>query len=368
MTSKRGSPGGSPYRSPATRSYHAVGRIPWQARRFDGTEVTLEGNATAIERDGETVIVLVARAAGERKEAEDALLESPAGFGSFFERNADAMSFFDPQTLRYIETNEAVARLIGAPGREALRNASPVERWPERQPDGRLSIEKVREMIKLALTQGSHRFEWLSHRCDGTELPLDVVMTAVPFGKRTVLSMVYRDISNRKLAEDEIRRLNTSLEKRVTERTIELVRSNDQLKRAEEALRKRSEQMQKHRDVLLELAQSNKSDLERALQKICSVSAATLEVARVSYWSVQEDDSAISCEVLYLRNTDSFDLQFKGRRLVFAEYPAYFDAAKRTIVANQVLSHPAASFVTNMLALLETGRQRKLTLFRRWRR
>jgi len=122
------------------------------------------------------------------------------------------MSFFDPQTLRYIETNEAVARLIGAPGREALRNASPVERWPERQPDGRLSIEKVREMIKLALTQGSHRFEWLSHRCDGTELPLDVVMTAVPFGKRTVLSMVYRDISKRKLAEDEIRRLNISLE------------------------------------------------------------------------------------------------------------------------------------------------------------
>src|SRR4029077_17604539 len=55
--------------------------------------------------------------------------------------------------------------------------------------------------------------------------------------------------------------------------------------------------MQKHRDVLLELAQSNKSDLERALQKICSVSAATLDVARVSYWSVQEDDSAISCEV-----------------------------------------------------------------------
>jgi PAS domain S-box-containing protein len=323
-------------------------KFVWQARRFDGTEVTLEGNATAIERDGETVIVLVARAAGERKEAEDALLESAAGFGSFFERNADAMSFFDPQTLRYIETNEAVARLIGAPGREALRNASPVERWPERQPDGRLSIEKVREMIKLALTQGSHRFEWLSHRYDGTELPLDVVMTAVPFGKRTVLSMVYRDISKRKLAEDEIRRLNTSLEKRVTERTIELVRSNDQLKRAEETLRKRSEQMQKHRDVLLELAQSNKSDLERALQKICSVSAATLDVARVSYWSVQEDDSAISGEVLYLRDTDSFDLQFKGCRLVFAEYPAYFDelAAKRTIVANQVLSHPAASCLT----------------------
>jgi len=91
------------------------------------------------------------------------------------------------------------------------------------------------------------------------------------------------------------------------------------------------------------VAENNKSDLERALRRICSISAATLGVARVSYWSVLEDDSAISCEVLYLRNTDSFDQEFKAREIVFAEYRAYFDelAARRTIVANEVLSHPA---------------------------
>ena len=244
-------------------------KFDWKARRFDGTEVILDGEATAVERDGKTMIVLVSREAGERKEAQDARLESVAGFGWFFERNADAMSFFDPQTLRYIETNDAVARLLGAPSREALRNTSPVERWPKHQPDGRLSIEKVREMIQLALTQGSHRFEWLSHRYDGTELPLDVVLTAVPLAGRTVLSMVYRDISERKLADDEIRRLNASLEKRVTERTIELVQANEQLKRAEEELRKRNNQMQKHRNVLLQLVQSNKLDLKLALQEIC---------------------------------------------------------------------------------------------------
>ena len=73
------------------------------------------------------------------------------------------------------------------------------------------------------------------------------------------------------------------------------------------------------------------------------MSAATLDVARVSYWSVQEDQLAVSCNVMYLRDTERFDHEFKGRRLVFAEYPAYFDelASKRTIVANDVLSHPA---------------------------
>ena len=76
------------------------------------------------------------------RESEDAPLENEARFRTFFERCADAMSLLDPQTLRYIEANEAVARLLGAPSREALRNESPVERWPERQPDGRPSVEK----------------------------------------------------------------------------------------------------------------------------------------------------------------------------------------------------------------------------------
>jgi PAS domain S-box-containing protein len=154
-----------------------------------------------------------------------------------------------------------------------------------------------------------------------------------------------RTLEERKRAESEIRQLNASLEKRVLERTIELVRSNDQLKRAEEKLRKRGEQMQKHRDVLLELAQSDKSDLAKALQKICSLSAGTIEVARVSYWSLQENDSAIVCEVLYLRGSESFDGHFKGTRLGSSDGPAYFEALanKRPIVADRVLTNPATS-------------------------
>ena len=208
-----------------------------------------------------------------------------------------------------------------------------------------------------------------------------------------------RTREERKRAEGEIRQLNASLEKRVAERTIELVRSNEQLKQAEEQLRKHGEQVQIHRDVLLELARSDKSDLEKALRKICALSAATLEVARVSYWSLQENNSVISCEVLYLRDAESCDQQFKGARLGFSDCPAYFEALadKRPIVADRVLMHPATScrritfsllvfppcsthpfgyaarssafFVTSISVRLATGRRKKSTLpphSRRW--
>ena len=154
-----------------------------------------------------------------------------------------------------------------------------------------------------------------------------------------------RTLEERKRAESEIRQLNASLEKRVLERTIELVRSNDQLKRAEEQLRKRGAQVQKHRDVLLELARSDKSNLAKTLQKICSLSAATLEVARVSYWSLRQNGTAIACEVLYLRDAESCDEQFKGTQLGFADCPAYFEAlaSKQPIVADRALKHAATS-------------------------
>jgi PAS domain S-box-containing protein len=157
--------------------------------------------------------------------------------------------------------------------------------------------------------------------------------------------MALRTREERNRAESEIRQLNASLEKRVADRTIELVRSNRQLKQAEEQLRKHGEQVQIHRDVLLELACSDKSDLEKALQKICSLSAATLAVARVSYWSLQEDNSTIVCEVLYLRSAESCDEQFRGARLGFSDCPAYFEAlaTRRPIVADRVLTHPATS-------------------------
>ena len=63
----------------------------------------------------------MARKTTKRKENEDGPLKNEARFRMFFERSAEAMSLLDPQTLRYIEVNEAVARLLGAPNRHARR-------------------------------------------------------------------------------------------------------------------------------------------------------------------------------------------------------------------------------------------------------
>jgi C4-dicarboxylate-specific signal transduction histidine kinase len=74
---------------------------------------------------------------------------------------------------------------------------------------------------------------------DGSEFPVEITLTVIEELEAQPLSFViWREISERKRAETEIRDLNTSLEHRVTERTKELERANAQLKNAEQELLK----------------------------------------------------------------------------------------------------------------------------------
>jgi PAS domain S-box-containing protein len=254
-------------------------------------------------------------------------------FQFLFERTSDAVCLIDPGTGTVVDCNDATAVLMRCTSRADLVGRRLEEFAASGQKEGSPTAEAVR-CIAERFQSRNNKFHWKARRFDGTEVTLEGSATAIERAGGTVVVLVARDAGEGKEAEGSL-----------LKRAIELVQANDRLKRAEKELCRRSGQMQKYRDALLELAHSNKSDLERALRRICSLSATTLDVARVSYWSVQEDDSAIRCEIMYLRDTESVDQEIKGRRLIFAEHRAYFDelAANRTIVARNVLLHPGAS-------------------------
>ena len=150
------------------------------------------------------------------------LADTDSMFQLLFERSADAICLLDPQTGVLVDCNAATVALMRANSKEELRQVSPADLAPKLQPDGKSSRAMTAEIIGLVQRNGSHRFEWTARRLDGTEVPLEVLATAVDVGDRVLHVAVSRDVTERKKAEEQVRQLNQTLEQRVMAATADL--------------------------------------------------------------------------------------------------------------------------------------------------
>ncbi len=167
--------------------------------------------------DGEDQLWGIVEDITERKRAEQTLRESEQNYRALFEASSQGVMINDEK--EFLHVNAAAARIFGHPlenilGRHPRELAAPV------QPNGELSSPAADRHISQCLREGQTRFEWLSRRADGTDVPLDVVLTSIEMGGRKVIQAMVTDISERKRAEEELKR---ALEH---ERELGLLKSN----------------------------------------------------------------------------------------------------------------------------------------------
>lgn len=132
------------------------------------------------------------------------LQQSENKFRALYESSRDAIMIL---TLEegFLGGNPATVALFGCRDEAEFTNMSPAKLSPEFQPDGRRSDEKAAEMMQTAMQTGSHFFEWMHKRVDGTEFPAEVLLTCMQIGGKAMLQATVRDISERKKAEAGLR-------------------------------------------------------------------------------------------------------------------------------------------------------------------
>jgi len=176
--------------------------------RDGSTRTVLWNSATLFAADGLTPIATIAQGQDitERKGVEMLLRESEEKYRILFRDSPDAYLIFADGV--FTDCNPATEGMLRC-DRTRIIGLSPQALSPEFQPDGRKSSEAAEEKIKEALQRGKGKFEWIHRRLDGSDFTVDVSTAAIMLDGKQALFIAWRDISERKQLEEDLKQLAT---------------------------------------------------------------------------------------------------------------------------------------------------------------
>lgn len=212
-----------------------LSRYPIRMIGLDGTTKWIEIHVTRVTWDGLPGVLGFITDISDQKRAELALLESEEKHRTLIEDIEEGYYEISLSGNLTFFNNSLCKILRYAP--EELSNL---------HYRGFMDEENARRCYETFLNvyrtgEPTRSYDWEIIRKDGTRRFVEVSISLVvnPEGEKVGLRGIVRDVTERRLLEQELERHRRELEERIQERTVELRRANEQLLTAQEDERKR---------------------------------------------------------------------------------------------------------------------------------
>jgi len=160
-----------------------------------------------------------------RQQAKEALLESEEKYSSLFQDSIDGIIIHDVDG-NIVDANQRILDLFGYSDSEFASI-----KLPSLHPHN--ALRKSKWAFETIAQQGFVRFEIEFRKKNGKVFPAEVSSSQFNIGKRRVIQGIVRDISERKRAEEELKKYRGHLEELVEERRRELKTAQEELVKRE---------------------------------------------------------------------------------------------------------------------------------------